>query len=607
MGSIKADIGVLLGNGDGTFQTAVPYQTAVTENGACGEFAVADMNNDGDLDIVIGTSPSIGVLLGNGDGTFQPLVTFPAGANYVGGVAVGDVNGDGKLDIAETVELNNNTSALGVLINTGGAPTTVTLVSSLNPSISGQAVTFGATVTSPNGNPTGTVSFFDGATILASSPLSGNGSASLTTSTLTVGAHSITAAYSGDHFFAVSTSPVVNQLVEVAQPAATLTPPLVNFGSQPFGVTSAAQNLTLTNTAYVPVKISSIGINGTNSSFFAQSNNCGISVPVNGSCTISVTFTPAAVGSAVASLNVTDNVSGSPQSVALSGTGTSASVSLSPSSMTFVNQYVGTSGLPQTLTVTNTGNDVLTISTVTSSVADFGTLNNCTNPVYAGMNCTIGIFFDATASGTRAGTLLITDNARGSPQTVSLTGTGEDFSMAPSGASSATVSPGQTANYTISIAPGGGFKQTVALACSGAPAQSTCNLSTNSVNLNSSSSTNIKVTVTTAGSSAGLANPLNVLPMSGNRLALWLSLCGVSGLALVGIWGDSRKRHGGMLCGLVLLCLLSVGASLSACGGGKGGTPTGTPAGTYTISVSGTFSSNATSLTHTTKLTLTVQ
>jgi hypothetical protein len=72
----------------------------------------------------------------------------------------------------------------------------------------------------------------------------------------------------------------------------------------------------------------------------------------------------------------------------------------------------------------------------------------------------------------RNGTLTVTDSASDSPQTASFTGIGQDFSMAPSSSSSATVSPGQTASYTIAVVPDGGFSQTVLFGCSGAPSGS---------------------------------------------------------------------------------------------------------------------------------------
>jgi FG-GAP-like repeat len=105
-----AAVAVLLGNGDGTFQTAVNY-----DSGAFGAdaLAVADLRGDGKLDLVvanhcgqgcpIGVLPItgvLGILLGNGDGSFQPVTTYPTSAALTDSVAVADLNGDGKLDIA---------------------------------------------------------------------------------------------------------------------------------------------------------------------------------------------------------------------------------------------------------------------------------------------------------------------------------------------------------------------------------------------------------------------------------------------------------------------------------------------------------------------------
>src|SRR5947209_6459373 len=94
-----------------------------------------------------------------------------------------------------------------------GSPSATTLISSLNPSALGQAVTFTATVTSSaTGTPTGTVTFQDGASALGTGTLSG-GTATFTTSALTAGTHSITAIYGGDANFTGSTSPILTQTI----------------------------------------------------------------------------------------------------------------------------------------------------------------------------------------------------------------------------------------------------------------------------------------------------------------------------------------------------------------------------------------------------------
>ena len=110
---------------------------------------------------------------------------------------------------------NGSTSPILVETVTGGAATTTTLVSSLNPSTFGDAVTFTATVSVPNGMPTGTVTFMDGISAIGSASLSG-GAAALVTSSLTVGTHSLTAVYAGDATFPGSTSPVLSQVVNPA-------------------------------------------------------------------------------------------------------------------------------------------------------------------------------------------------------------------------------------------------------------------------------------------------------------------------------------------------------------------------------------------------------
>ena len=102
-------------------------------------------------------------------------------------------------------------------------------------------------------------------------------------------------------------------------------------------------------------------------------------------------------------------------------------VSVSPTSLTFASQVVGTTSSPQIVTLTNNLNSALTISNIGftgTNSGDFSQTNTCGSSVSAGGNCTISVSFTPSASGTRTAALSITDDAENSPQTVNLTGTG---------------------------------------------------------------------------------------------------------------------------------------------------------------------------------------
>ncbi len=235
-------------------------------------------------------------------------------------------------------------------------------------------------------------------------------------------------------------------------PQVSLSAPALSFGGQPVSATSAAQAETVTNTGTANLAISTVTIGGTNAGDFAKSaDTCtGATVTPNKTCAVSVTFTPSATGSRSASLNFNDNASNGPQTVGLTGTGTAAVAGVSPPSLTFGNQSLGTTSGSQPVALNNTGNAALTITSIATS-ANFGQSNNCGSSVSAGANCTINVTFNPAAPGTWTGTLTITDSAPNSPQTVSLAGTGTAVTLSPPSLSFSAQLVGSSSLKTVTL------------------------------------------------------------------------------------------------------------------------------------------------------------
>jgi hypothetical protein len=236
----------------------------------------------------------------------------------------------------------------------------------------------------------------------------------------------LTASYAGDNNFAGGVSTDVNQTVNGGGTAAlvSLSAASLSFGSQPLSTTSASLAEIVTNTGTANLTISTVTISGTNGGDFAKSaDTCtAATVKPNGTCTVSVAFTPAALGNLSASLNFADNAANSPQSVALSGTGVQGAV-LNPTSLIFASQAENTTSAPQTVTLTNVQSTALAISSVTTS-GDFAQTNTCGKSVPARGTCTFSVTYTPSLVGGEAGTLTVTDGASNSPQTVALSGTG---------------------------------------------------------------------------------------------------------------------------------------------------------------------------------------
>jgi len=388
-----------------------------------------------------------------------------------------------------------------------------------------------------------------------------------------------------------------------AAPAVKLNPPTsLSFAAENVGSTSLG-TVTVTNTGSAPLSLTGVTASGD----FTQTSNCGSSLAVNASCTVTVTFKPTAIESRSGTLTLTDNASPGTQTVALTGTGLGPEASFSPTSLVFSGRLMGATSPVQTVTLTNTGNAAMTITSLTAS-GDFAATSNCSSSLAVNGSCTVSVTFRPTAAGVRTGVLSISG---GVSQTLALSGTGQDFTL--SGAPAATISPGQSATYNLSVTPVDGLNQTVALSCSGAPSESTCTVSPASVTLNGSSASSFAVKVTSTAASGLTPRPRTTPPFKGGR-SPWL-LVGL--LTLAGMVGLARRRPQAtavrLRLGLVtvgLLVLLALG--MAACGGGGGGasitTPSnpGTPAGTYSLVVAGTATSGSATVTHNVTLTLQV-
>jgi hypothetical protein len=273
-GETTATVSVLLGNGDGTFQPAATYDAGIGAYWV----SVGDFNQDGkqDLAVVNLVSNTVSILLGNGDGTFQPHVDYPVGV-YPSAVAIADFNGDGIPDLA----VSNSFCA------TPCSPGTVSVLlgngdGTFQPSVDYQAAL------GPGG--------------VATADLSGEGGADLAVA----------------NYGSNSVSVLLNL------PVISVFPNTVAFAKEAVGKKSAPKTITIGNPSGTPIGITSVKVAGADPGDFAETNTCPVlpaPLAPGATCSITVTFTPAASGKRSVKIEVTDTAPGSPQSIALSGSG----------------------------------------------------------------------------------------------------------------------------------------------------------------------------------------------------------------------------------------------------------------------------------------------
>jgi hypothetical protein len=188
-------------------------------------------------------------------------------------------------------------------------------------------------------------------------------------------------------------------------------------------------------------------------------------------------------------------------------------IALFPVKLRFGDQTVGTASAAQTVTLSNPSGAPLQINSVAIAGADpwdFAQTNSCDLAVRPGAGCALSVTFAPTAGGSRTAAVAVGDDAPGSPQFVSLSGTGTDFAISASPRWQ-TVTPGQTARYKLTLVPIAGFAGTVELGCAGPPLGATCSVAPASVTLNGSGA----VATVTVATSALVKGGTYTLTLSG--------------------------------------------------------------------------------------------
>jgi hypothetical protein len=364
----------------------------------------------------------------------------------------------------------------------------------------------------------------------------------------------------------LSGDPILN--FTLTTPQLTASPSVLsNFGSVTQGMSSGSQVVTLAAVySAASSGISSISPSltaGSGDFQIASNSTCLSTLADQATCTLSIVFTPSAVGVRSGTLTVSSSAANSPLTLSLSGTGLQALpvLGLATTPLAFGNQLVKTSSNTTSVVLTNSGTAALAVSAV-STTGDFNETSNCSS-LAIGAQCSVAVGFTPTLTGPRSGQLSITDNVGGSPQLIALSGTGTDFALQAATGSqlSATMASGSTATYNVAVTPLSGFIGTVALSCTGAPAGSSCTSSAASVNV-TGAAVPITVSVNTTAAAA-LASPQSPRRhWAGIFVTLVLPL---GGFTL--ITGRRRRRFTSSLLCFVLLVYAS-----SFVGCGKNGT-----------------------------------
>jgi hypothetical protein len=412
-------ISILLGNGDGTFQAPIDNNSSVGAH----QLVVGDFNNDHRLDVAavgyFGGSQDLWILLGNGDGTLQPSLTYPL-THIPGSVAAADFNHDGNLDLVIGSYISNGVT---VLLGNGDG--------SFQPAVFYATTGESDNVGVQDFNGDGNVDIVVGVSLPQGlDEFLGNGDGTFRSpqfvSTPPPGAPVI-GDFNGDHrldlvLLAGVPSGIATMLNTGVVDISPTTP--VVFPVQLIHTSSAEEAVTLSNTGATPVSITSVKVTG--QFHLGSGSTCSSSIGPGASCVINMIFQPRSEGAHAGLITLVDSASSKPQVVELSGSGTN--IKISPVALNFGSQKVGTKSAPQVVTATNNGSASLTYDSISiggSNKEAFSETNDCSGrSIPPGGSCEVKVTFHPAKIGSLSAALYINPSGQVSPNPVTLTGTG---------------------------------------------------------------------------------------------------------------------------------------------------------------------------------------